>query len=266
MILRKVVTGANSDYFYSLITLLTTLFHRDDSSKYNLDIWDLGLTKNQLSLIDLCLRPGWVVRKLSELGEPPFPGAYEAHLRNFAWKPACIEMSIENCDSLLWIDSGVAIANPIQSIFNDVKEKKIVVYKNNDFINRDWTSKSCADQIAATSSELNAPQIHGNILAFHPSIESLNLLSKWHEACRDPKNVVSLEPSHRHDQSVLSLLVARFQIPIMSSTGIIQENSNFKLAVKKNKIFLAHRREFHWIDFNSLINPEHLLVKQAQSH
>ena len=255
---RKIVTGANSDYFYSLITLLTTLLHRSDASEYDLDIWDLGLTEKQLSLIGLCLRPSWKVRKLSELGSPPFPGAYRVNLRNFAWKSACIHLSIENCDSLLWIDSGVAFANPVQLIFDQAENNWCIVYKNNEYINRDWTSKSCANQMAATSSELEAYQIHANVLAFQANKESVNLISKWHEACRHPQNVVSLDPNHRHDQSVLSILISRFQIPIYSSTEIIQENSDFSLAVESNKIFLAHRQTFYWNDYNSLINSDYL--------
>ena len=258
MVQKKIVTGADRNYFYALITLLSTLYHRGNLNDVSVDIWDLGLTKKQKVLLTLCLRENWNILDIESLGSPPFPTAFDPSAQNFAWKPKIIQESLRGSNTLLWLDAGVCIANDINKLFELIDKQSTFFVKNNEFQNKDYISSECKALLSPSPSELDSFQIHANVLGFTNENESVSLLNEWVLICSEPNAVLSLDSNHRHDQTVLSILIARRNFPLSENKNFVLESDNYERAVKKSTLFLAHRRKFSWIDFNSLINSEYL--------
>ena len=265
MISRKIVTAADSKFFYGLLTLLTTFYHMTRYENYKLEIWDLGLTDNQLNLLRLILRENWTIRSIEELGPEPFPGAFKASERNFAWKPYCISNSYSSHVSLLWLDAGVAISQDLNEIFCQIEENNSLFIQNGQHKNKNWISPECFNNLQPTFHELESFQIHANILGFGKSNSIRELLSVWQQHCSIPANVVSSFTNHRHDQTVLSLEIAKRDIRIENEDMYLLESANFKKSTKRC-FFLAHRQSFNWVDFNSLINNNLLQPDSKEYH
>jgi lipopolysaccharide biosynthesis glycosyltransferase len=253
MTLKRIVTAADKAYFYALMTLITTNFHRNDRN-LQIEIWDLGLTPKQLQFLSLPMNQNIKLRNLSDLKRPPFRGAYDPKIESFAWKPLIIQESLKSTEALLWLDAGVAVCNDITSIFEDLNFNKMSFYENSDYLNIDFTSKKCLRVMNASEQELFAPQIHGNILGFQNSDNSIALVDDWCKFMERREVATSTFNDHRHDQSVLSILIAQRNIKILKPFGVINESADYQNAVNDGDLLLAHRRKFNWIDYNTLLN------------
>ena len=111
----KIATAADSEYFYAIMTLLTTLFHSGGLSELEVDVWDLGLTEHQVKILS-CVN--FVKLRRFDYDLEPFPGAFGIKHDTFAWKPFAIESSMPQNKGLLWLDAGVAVASNIMSFVN----------------------------------------------------------------------------------------------------------------------------------------------------
>lgn len=256
----KIVTATDSRFFYALLTQITTFCHRAEISKIDLDIWDLGMTESQLRLLECILRDNWKLRKVSELGPEPFTGAFVPKMRNFAWKSFCISKSMSDCQSLLWIDAGVAITNNLIPLFERIENEGYLFIQNFQRINRDWISEECAINMIVTEREMDAFQIHGNVMGFRNSMESNSLISDWNRSSSDSRNLISNNLNHRHDQTLISILINRHSLRLTNADGILFEGSDFPMGIKMSRL-LVHRQQFNWIDFNILINNSALVSK-----
>jgi hypothetical protein len=250
---RRIVTAANSEYFHALFTLLTTNFHQNDPN-LEIDVWDLGLSTHQRSILTSPLRQKVNFHSIRELGIPPFLGAFKVSPKSFAWKPRMIRAALRHATEVLWLDAGVAVVNNLDYFFDSVAREGYCFFRNNEFKNLDYTSRDCARILGATNKMLFSAQIHGNILGFSNRPEALNLVEEWCNYSSIRKAIVSKELLHRHDQSILSLLIARDELFVRDGSGVIAEYHDYQQALIENKLFLAHRRKFNWIDYNSILN------------
>jgi hypothetical protein len=246
----KIVTAADSEYFYALMTLLTTLFHSGGLSELEVDVWDLGLSERQVRILS-CV--DFVKLRYFDGSLEPFPGAFGIQQDSFAWKPFAIESSMPLEKGLLWLDAGVAVSSNIMSYIRSYNSP--IFIQNNDHLNRDWNSRQCQDLMKLNEQELNSFQLHGNILYFDSrDKQSLAILREWVYWTSKESVSFSLDPVHRHDQSVLSILANRYRIPLISQDRVVQENELYQMAYDANITFLAHRRRFSWIDLDSIIS------------
>jgi hypothetical protein len=249
----KIVTASNSDYFHSLMTLITTNFHRNDS-QIELEIWDLGLTEIQLSVLELPLNQRVTIKKMEQLGKPPFKDAFATFPKTFTWKPWIIRHSLRNTEYLFWVDSGVAILGGLEKLKEIYEFEDQILFENNNCLNSEYTSDSCVKIMDATNIELSSNQIHCNVLGFANTASSIALLNQWCDWMAIPDVAYSDDLNHRHDQSVLSILAARNKLKLANAQLFIEEGIDFNFAINNGKLFLAHRRKFSWIDFNSILN------------
>lgn len=252
---RKIVTAADSTFFYGLLTLLTTFYHNADYKHINLDIWDLGMTESQIRLIRCILRTNWNLRRVDELGQEPFQNAFNASMRNFAWKAFCIDNSHKTGETCLWLDAGVAVSNQLDTIFENIEQTGYLFIQNGTRKNNDWISSECISNMNVNDVDLNSYQVHGNILGFSQKPSSVEILKAWRSSCTNPSNLISNEKNHRHDQTVLSILISKHKLSLVAENKYLIEGSDFNKANKK-VFFLAHRQAFNWIDFNALINNQ----------
>jgi hypothetical protein len=250
----KVVTAANHDYFYSLLTLMQTFRFYNSTNDIFLEIWDLGLESWQRQILDLMKNDQIRIRDLSVGIEEPFEGAFKASKKSYAWKAFCVRESFRNCENLVWVDSGVAIMKNLESFFTRIKEVGYVFFDNFGRTNDKWTSIECKKNMGFAMEESESLQISANIFGLNKSHSNQELITQWVEQCSMEENMKSDDPNHRFDQSVLSILIFRRKYKLTPFLEYCLEGSNADIARNKDLFFLVHRRTFNWYDLNFLID------------
>jgi hypothetical protein len=256
-----VITAADSSYFFSLVSLLESLLTSHNSEK-NVYIYDLGLKRWQQKFLDETL-PSNFVRINLPRDEEIFPGWNDPKTKDhYAWKPVAIVQSAKNHCGFFWIDAGVIITAKLSSLEELINKEGVLLVKNENYINLNWTSKSCAKNMNVSQRELEAPQIMGNFFAIslsHPV--GKKLLKEWSDWCRLESVVKGDRSSHRHDQTVLSILASRMECKLVQDKGftnLARFRKDKKRMSIQGVVYLAHRR---WI----YLNPRTLLKGQYKS-
>lgn len=250
----KVVTGADSGYFYSLLTLIQTLRTVDTENQFFLDIWDLGLEPWQTNILSTMLNSRTSVKAIEDYHQEPFPNAFNNQTESFSWKPFCIRTSLLDFQNVLWLDAGVAISGKLDPVFSLLMQQGFLFFDNFERKNIDWTSRECLELMEFQTTDFGGLQISANMIGFTNSKESLELIDEWIQFCSLPESMFSADPNHRHDQSVLSILIHRRNLPLAPFSRFAHEGPDFKLAVDSGITLLAHRRSFNWFDANFLVN------------
>lgn len=143
------------------------------------------------------------------------------------WKPYIILKTLEimeNGDYLTYLDCG----DIIDSLpFKELMEKELL--GNNDIVltlggfkESDWTKRQCFIEMGMDIDQYwNQTQIEAGCITVKKSDESIRIIKEWQDLCLDPILVTDIpSPSenlpdfkeHRHDQSILSLLGAKYNI------------------------------------------------------
>ncbi len=182
------------------------------------------------------------------------------------WKPYYILEhlhSLVNGDILIYCDAGVQIIEsiePLTSLLNR-SENGIMLFENYqgsayfsksiDFTfdytgiyiepnkNKYWCKGDVFESIAPLSKEfLDSFQVDANIMIFKKTNSSIKFVNEWIELCKNPQLITDSPESihltnsptffgHLHDQSILSVLAAKWKIELHRSPT--QFGNHFKL-------------------------------------
>ena len=156
------------------------------------------------------------------------------------WKPIAIEhfLKLNTYDYLIYLDADCRLhSNPEQVIKSLPKDFEIAGFKINSTIG-EWTLPRVLKRLSAGGFR-NYPLYTAGILIVKNSELARKYLSVWRDTMNDPRVLMELpfernSRIHRHDQSVLSILVAKKRIiiePIGSgffSNGIESTQSDLK--------------------------------------
>jgi len=239
-----IVTAADRRYFGSVVSLLESL--RRSNNDFDCKIFDLGLTKWQREWLEASLSSNQLLLPLPSKPNL-FAGWDLAKTRdNFAWKPVVIESIAQSYSGAFWADAGVLITGNLEDLVASVNRKGALVYKNYDHRNESWTTKSCLEVMDVSDKELAASQVMGNFFAFSfTSKLGIELFNDWVYWSSNPRAIKGDAKQHRHDQTILSILVARHGIELTEyadSTAIARFKIDYQEALKSKIVFLAHRR------------------------
>lgn len=160
------------------------------------------------------------------------------------WKPYVILKTLESIpenDIVLYVDSGVFVIKPVDSLINHLNEHDIIVFKgeeewkNKYYIKRDLLKTMNADN----DNIRDMVQLQASYILLKNTQFSRNFVKKWLIICENEMSITD-KPSkeeypefidHRHDQSILTLLYA-------SNTDKIYTMSSSE----SEKYFWHHRR------------------------
>lgn len=148
----------------------------------------------------------------------------------YAFKPYAIKKAIElGYELILWADCPIYAIKPINKLFNHIEENGYLFFDNIGFSIGDYTSDKCLmkNNILRTES-YKAKMIMACCMGFNMQNEKTKILfDKYFEAAKDGisylgswtnKNYeVSLDlkcKGHRHDQSVISILINKMNLDI----------------------------------------------------
>lgn len=143
------------------------------------------------------------------------------------WKPFIIKKTMEKMndgDILLYLDSGVELncnrKNNLLKYINLVKTDKLI--GSCTAIEKYWNKMDLIAKLDMNKPEyLNTPQRQGGLNLFCVCKEIRALVNEWYDLCCDyhniddtPSKLPNLDGfrEHRHDQSVFSLLVKKYNL------------------------------------------------------
>ena len=143
------------------------------------------------------------------------------------WKSYIIKRTLENMeegDILMYLDCGCEIGEKKQSkiklFFDFVKKHKIIA--THVCVEKDWNKMDLVEFLEMKNSKkLNQQQIQSGALLFYKDENTKKIIDLWYEISCDYHlidDTPSLKPNlqcfreHRHDQSILSLLIKKYNL------------------------------------------------------
>ena len=164
--------------------------------------------------------------------EPEFWRAHQvlASLRGYyawSWKPTLIRRELAKLqpdDLLMYCDATCRFVKSPAVLFPQCRD--VLAFSQVVRTNRAWTKRDCFIKMGADEARYwNAPQVYGCIHAWRNTPLARRILEAWEVYCADPQVVgdglseLGLEypelTAHRHDQSILSILLAGEGVPLL---------------------------------------------------
>jgi hypothetical protein len=238
-----ITTGADQTYFDPLYYSVKRYFQNNsfDKSHIQFMIWDLGLSENQLTELKN-LNSNILILNLSSYEKEPFKGAFSPENDCFAWKSFCIKHSMKvSGNPVLWLDAGVLLNRNPNAFVNSSLINGVGAIRNHTHKNLEWTSEKCKEILQVTQKELDAPQIQANILFFSKNEIGYRIVEEWCEFSSNPDAILGDSASHRHDQTILSILLSKHNIKIIDELIFEFEIFSKIDATSLDYTFLVHR-------------------------
>lgn len=203
------VTGSDSQFFLSVIQLLTSI--RKNENNIKVIFYDLGLDLTQKEALIKAF-PDVVYKKFDFDNYPSFFSERDGHMKlgAYAWKSSIIyEVLLKEKSLVLWLDAG----NILNGNLNNIK----IILQTIGFYSpysagkvEEWTHVETVKYIKASSKDLKKSNLTGGLVGFNYDNKfSMNIAKQWKELsevkdCIAPRG--SNRDNHRQDQSILSIL------------------------------------------------------------
>lgn len=157
----------------------------------------------------------------------------------YAFKPFIFKEAFnKGYKQVIWIDSTIVTSRDLQPMFDYMAEHGVLSFHNLGHPLKNWISDVACKVLGITEKELeNVEQIMACVVGFDITNEKgKQIFEKWYEAA---KNGAAFKdnPSkrkgfiaHRHDQSVLSVLLHQNNVPMLPYGNLIYEphDTNFE--------------------------------------
>jgi len=258
-----IVTAADKRYFVSLISLLESIKRNSESN--TCIVYDLGLSYLQAKWMEKAISPSVQLFKLPKLSQM-FDGWDDVNSNSgcFAWKPTVLSGLSTEHENFVWADAGVLITRDLNDLLPVIFEDGSFLVRNYEHINRTWTSDDCKVVMVTSAREMNSPQIMGNFFGF--SLENTlgeKLFKDWVDWSQCPKAIKGDRRFHRHDQTILSILAARFDTKVTDHQGVAtigRFKKDYNSAIAERLFFVSHRRWIALIPFKLLNHKKRFIV------
>ena len=165
------------------------------------------------------------------------------------WKPYIILQALKQAndgDVIIYSDSGAEIIASLQPLINlSLNRKGLIFFQvpcyTTTFVNKSWTKRDCFILMEADNKAFHqAQQVAGSPSLFIKNQANIDFIQQWLHYCEDPR-IITDQPNtcgkknypefydHRHDQSVLSILVKK------NGLEIFRDPSQFAAHLKLEK-------------------------------
>ena len=238
-----VITGANSPYFESLLTLINSI-HKDSFDLVDMIVvYDFGLDQTEINRLKS-------LKKVLVLDIVKDFQIYET-ISSIKTKCHFLKMytlfhSMGLSKNVLWLDAGACALKSLKPIF-DVIESDNIFLVGDVHINRNFTHKKCVEIMNASEKELMDKQLWSGLVGFKSDGKFNHIITEGWEYSQIEGCIDGFEDNHRHDQSVLSVLSSRYncQTQDIDMFGYWTDvNRNLQKAIELNSVIFAHRRGY----------------------
>lgn len=184
------------------------------------------------------------------------------------WKPFIISESINKLDEndiLIYIDAGSEIISslaPLIEICNN--ESDIIVCGNANDLNIAWTKRDCFVFMECdTERYWYSSHCDASFMMFRKTSRSLEFIAQWLAYGTNPNIITNLPNAsglpnlpeyidHRYDQSILSILAEKFEIPLRrvpSQFGNHYKIHSFRISDEFNCINQSNQQQLNYYYF-----------------
>ena len=202
-----VITGANSDYFDSLLTLISSI-HKD--SLYLVDtivVYDFGLDQIELDILKT-LKNVLVLDTNKDF--PVFETLSSKKTKCHFLKMYALYHAMTLAKNVLWLDAGVCALRSLKPIFDIIDSDDIFIV-GDVHINITFTHSQCIEIMNVTEKELRDYHISSGIFGFKSDGKYKKFINDGWEYAQIENCIDSIGiDNHRHDQSILSILTSRY--------------------------------------------------------
>ncbi len=146
------------------------------------------------------------------------------------WKPYIILEAMKGLsdgDIVIYSDSGIEIITSLDPLFRLCREEQpVLLFGNSNFTNSAWTKRDCFILMDCDQEGFwYGPQCDAAFLLVKKSPFSIKFLQEWLKFACDERILTDIPNTsgkrdlpdfteHRHDQSILSLLAQKYQLPL----------------------------------------------------
>ena len=238
-----IITGANSIYFESLLTLISTV-HKDSFELVDMIVvYDFGLDQTEINRLK-SLEKIMIVDIVKDF--QIYEGISSIKTKCHFLKMYTLFHSMSLSKNVLWLDAGACALRSLEPIFNVIESEDIFLV-GDSHLNKNYTHKRCVEVMNATEEELMDNQLWSGLVGFKSDGKYSRIITEgWNysqiEGCVD-----GFEDNHRHDQSVLSILSSRYNCPTQDIDifGYWTDSSrNLEGAKSIGSVIFAHRRGY----------------------
>lgn len=145
------------------------------------------------------------------------------------WKPFIILEAMKELDEgdiLFYSDAGIEIISDIQPLISLTKRNNVLVFNNCNYTNNLWVKRDCFVLMDCDSEKYwNGQHIEAAFQCYRVTKDSIDFVKEWFNFARNKYILTDLPNTtgkdnlngfieHRWDQSVLSLLVIKYNLEI----------------------------------------------------
>lgn len=247
-----VITGANSKYFDSLLTLISSI-HKDSLDIIDtIVVYDFGLDQIELNRLKTLKN---VIVVDTNKNFPVFETLSSTKIKCHFSKMYALYHALTLAKNVLWLDAGTCALRSIKPIFDIIDSEDIFIV-GDEHINIAFTHKRCIEIMNATEKEIQDRQISSGIFGFKSNGKYKKIINDGWEYAQIENCIDSIGvDNHRHDQSILSILTSRYNCNTQDIEMFGYWTSGTRDLQKANEqgsVIFVHRRGYHNTD--NLIN------------
>lgn len=180
-----VATAFDSTYFQQGLTLIANL-QKHAESKFAILVYNLGMSTDEINILSGLHNVYIIDPPLDEPGFTPQYLTFNTHGYR-AYIPWHASRILPKGSNLIFIDPGIAAVRNFQDVINYISTQEILLIKFNDGSNNDnqlalsYTNDKCIKATQASSNELLAPLLNGNLFGYKTSGKFQKLFDKIYE-------------------------------------------------------------------------------------
>lgn len=234
-----VVTAANSQYYRTLLTLINGLHKHGVNLLNKIYVYNLGLDieeinqLHKLKFVEVLTLPEELSNKHSKFM------AGKSHV----YKLYCLYNNDFEFDNLLWLDAGVTPIKNMDQMFEIINKEEVFMVVDTHLI-KTYTHSKCVEIMSATDEELSKNILSSGIIGYKKNGKYQKLFEEAFNYSMIEGCVDGDQENHRHDQSVYSILSARYNCPLQNIDiyGYWTDISrNLKTAIENDVVIFVHR-------------------------
>jgi len=237
------ITGANSPYYESLLTLISTIHETSFDVVDQIIVYDFGLDTSEIDRLKSLQK---VQVKEIDKNFPIYNTISSIKTKCHFLKMFTLFDAKSIGENVLWLDSGACVLSNLQEIYNKIDEDHIFLV-GDIHLNKNYTHDLCRSIMNATESELDDKQLWSGLVGFKSNGKHINIINEGWEYSSVEGCIDGYVQDHRHDQSVLSILSSRYNMPThdIDRYGYWTDvNRNLEKAREINSVIFAHRRGY----------------------
>lgn len=210
-----ILTAADAYYFRTFCQFVYSFKQQKEFENSELICYDLGFSAEQLTFFNLLKRdvPNLSLRQFDFSKYPDFVGLEH---KTYSFKPIMVkEVFNQKRGNVLWLDSATILFDRLDYVWSEINNHGIYAPIGGSGTLKEWTVQETFDYINVPEEDYLKRNICGCMCGFgyHNEVTK-ELVSEWerysliHE-CIKPKG--ANRSNHRDDQSVLTILLYKFQ-------------------------------------------------------